>query len=197
MDNRHFSWALLTISGSRCCTQQLHSWIDMTRKLHRGFSNLRYLPNHKMQSGNGWLAPPLRTVFPGIPLSDRSRDSWENWTPGEGKRQREAFTLSEGGFDLCFFFFVFFKLADLWTNLQQKKKKYIPSLWQNECVDAEKRNSSSFCPLSRATVLHLRLSADQRCSTAPWATGSDCRRALHCTHQTQATRQKYTTYLKK
>lgn len=78
-------------------------------------------PNHKMQSGNGWLAPPLRTVFPGIPLSDRSRDSWENWTPGEGKRQRETFTLSEVGFYLFFCLFVFFsKLADLWTNLQQK-----------------------------------------------------------------------------
>lgn len=32
-------------------------------------------------------------------------------------------------------------------------------------------SDSNFCPPSRATVLHLRLPNDQRCSTAPWAAG--------------------------
>lgn len=85
------------------------------------------------------ICPAPKNSISRNPPFDGSRDSWENWTPGERRGN-------------------VFQIHHCSHTHHLHHHSTLPLLLD-------------FYPPSRATVLHLRLPTDQRCSTAPWATG--------------------------
>lgn len=104
---------------------------------------------------------PQEQYFQESPSSEMSRDSWENWTPGE------RMSRSGGSWDA-----IHRQSSAVGVLWWRPRDSCFPT-WSTTGVTrgAVREARSCVCPVSRATVLHLRLPTDQRCSTAPWATG--------------------------